>query len=285
MKSLLLVLLVTFISTHIPSKDTFEVKGNVYHFNDNRPISGVKISVKGTTLETYTDAKGSYQLSIQNNKSILTATASGFEKQEIPVAGRLRLDFYLKPVIPSTVSENEVEIDLAIEDRVNSKGRSKYLPAEARKAQSYHGSPYTLLSDAYFPHNTEEYAFIEENIFHEPTRKPLSTFSIDVDAASYSNVRRFLQQGQRPPKDAVRIEEMVNYFNYDYPKPEGEHPFSVYTELSQAPWNSDHQLLHIGLQGRKIATDNLPPSNLVFLIDVSGSMNSPNKLGLFEISF
>ena len=133
--------------------------------------------------------------------------------------------------------------------------------------------------------NTEEYDAINENIFHEALKNPLSTFSIDVDAASYSNVRRFINSGQRPPKDAVRIEEMVNYFDYDYDQPKGEDPFAVITEISTAPWNSKHKLIHIGLQGKKIPTDKLPPSNLVFLLDVSGSMNQPNKLPLLKTSF
>jgi Ca-activated chloride channel family protein len=133
--------------------------------------------------------------------------------------------------------------------------------------------------------NTEAYNTINENIFHDALRNPLSTFSIDVDAASYSNMRRFISNGQQPPKDAVRIEEMVNYFDYDYQQPKGEDPFNIYTEISAAPWNAKHKLVHIGLQGKKIPTDNLPASNLVFLIDVSGSMSDPNKLPLLVASF
>jgi Ca-activated chloride channel family protein len=133
--------------------------------------------------------------------------------------------------------------------------------------------------------NTEEYEGLEENTFHGADKKPLSTFSIDVDAASYSNLRRFINNGQRPPKDAVRIEEMINYFDYDYKEPKDGRPFSVYTEISQTPWNDKHQLIHIGLQGRKVSVENLPASNLVFLIDVSGSMGHPNKLPLVKKSF
>ncbi len=98
-------------------------------------------------------------------------------------------------------------------------------------------------------------------------------------------MRRFINNGQRPPKDAVRIEEMVNYFDYSYEQPKDDHPFSVITEISQAPWNNKHKLVHIGLQGKKISTENLPSSNLVFLIDVSGSMDEPNKLPLLKTSF
>lgn len=133
--------------------------------------------------------------------------------------------------------------------------------------------------------NTEDYSAIHENRFQEVTKAPLSTFSIDVDAASYSNMRRFINNGQKPPADAVRIEEMVNYFNYEYPQPTGEDPFALVSEVAACPWNPDHQLLHVGLQGLKIATEDLPASNLVFLIDVSGSMGSPNKLPLLQSSY
>jgi len=135
------------------------------------------------------------------------------------------------------------------------------------------------------PFNTECYDRIYSNTFLDVASNPLSTFSIDVDAASYSNVRRFINQGSLPPKDAVRIEEMINYFTYDYPQPKGKHPFSITTELSSCPWNNDHRLVHIGLQGRKIPVEKLPPGNLVFLLDVSGSMNTPVKLPMLKAAF
>ena len=128
----------------------------------------------------------------------------------------------------------------------------------------------------------ERYAEISENPFLEASRAPLSTFSIDVDTASYANVRRYLNDGRLPPKDAVRIEELINYFEYDYPQPVGDVPFSVSTETAVSPWNAKHKIVQIGLQGKKIALDNTPAANLVFLIDVSGSMNSPDKLPLLK---
>jgi len=133
--------------------------------------------------------------------------------------------------------------------------------------------------------NTEEYDRIYENVFKDVIQNPLSTFSIDVDTASYSNVRRFIIQSQLPPKDAVRIEEFINYFNYEYPSPKNEHPFSITTEISTCPWNTQHQLLHIGLQGKKIPPEKFPANNLVFLIDVSGSMDSAVKLPLLKSAF
>ncbi|MCP4441583.1 MAG: DUF3520 domain-containing protein [Aureispira sp.] len=130
--------------------------------------------------------------------------------------------------------------------------------------------------------NTEEYDEIKDNPFKSSKENPLSTFSIDVDNAAYSNVRRYIEMSQLPPKGAVRIEEMINYFTYDYPQPTGAHPFSITTEIGQAPWNNDHQLVHIGLQGKNLDYDNLKPSNLVFLIDASGSMSNQNKLPLLK---
>lgn len=131
-------------------------------------------------------------------------------------------------------------------------------------------------------YNTEEYSRIYDNEFKDSKKDPLSTFSIDVDKASYSNVRRFITQNQLPPADAVRIEEMINYFSYNYPKPQNNQPFSITTEYTDCPWNKNHQLVHIGLQGKEIAMDNLPANNLVFLLDVSGSMESPDKLPLLK---
>ncbi len=130
--------------------------------------------------------------------------------------------------------------------------------------------------------NTEQYAAITENPFVIALDQPQSTFSIDVDTASYANVRRLLQEGRKPPSGAVRIEELVNYFAYDYPQPAGEHPFSVTTELASCPWQSDHQLLRVGLKGREMERKQRPACNLVFLLDVSGSMMDARKLPLVK---
>ena len=133
--------------------------------------------------------------------------------------------------------------------------------------------------------NTEAYDHQVENPFVAVNQQPLSTFSIDVDTASYSNVRRFLQSGQLPPKGTVRIEELLNYFSYDYPQPEGDVPFSSNIEIAECPWKPSHRLARIGLKGKEIAVDKRPVSNLVFLIDVSGSMHAQNKLPLVVQGF
>ncbi|MEZ4766318.1 MAG: von Willebrand factor type A domain-containing protein, partial [Calditrichia bacterium] len=132
---------------------------------------------------------------------------------------------------------------------------------------------------------TEEYSRITESGFREVIASPMSTFAADVDAASYANARRFIMRNQMPHPDVVRTEEFVNYFDYDYPQPEGDHPLSINIEYGECPWNSDNQLVHIGLRGKEIAKSDQKASNLVFLIDVSGSMKSPDKLPLLKESF
>lgn len=132
--------------------------------------------------------------------------------------------------------------------------------------------------------NTEGYDYLPENVFKTPAQDALSTFSIDVDTASYANIRRFVHNGSLPPKDAVRIEEMVNYFPYAYAEPENGRPFAVHVETAAAPWKAQHRLVKIGLKGKSVEWGNTPSSNLVFLIDVSGSMESPNKLPLLRKS-
>lgn len=152
----------------------------------------------------------------------------------------------------------------------------------------YEASETAAVEDPYLENgsfNTEEYDYIEENSFLSVSAEPFSTFAADVDTASYANLRRMILSGEQPPADAVRIEEMINYFSYDYPEPENGAPFSVTTELAPCPWNKDTDLLLIGLQAKKIDPGSLPASNLVFLIDVSGSMSDANKLPLVKRAF
>ena len=160
--------------------------------------------------------------------------------------------------------------------------------------------PAMAMAPGFMPDNTERYAHAEQNPVRLASRDPVSTFSLDVDTASYANVRRFLRHGELPPEDAVRVEELVNYFPYDYPATAGPHPFGIGTEVARAPWNPAHLLLRIGVKaqephrGRAGATDAgitadvqstaLPPANLVFLVDVSGSMDEPDKLPLVQAS-
>ena len=250
------------------------IRGTVTSIDDGSPIPGVNIVIKGTTNGTITDQQGKYQIKVQSNRDVLVFSLIGYTTDEIVVGGRSIIDL----IMSSDVKQ--------LSEIVNTGRPSKIFRMEAKSKAM--GASYSIAADEemyYQPFNTEEYDAINENIFLEATNNPLSTFSIDVDAASYSNMRRFLNNGQMPPKDAVRIEEMVNYFDYEYEQPNNEHPFSITTEISAAPWNEQHKLVHIGLQGKTIPTDNLPPSNLVFLLDVSGSMNSVNKLPLLKSGF
>lgn len=272
---LLLVAISLLLSAHFAVKPPHTIHGIVKDDNGD-PLIGASILVKGTTLGTVTDLEGRFSLTTQDSCATLVVSYTGYETQEIKsaCAGKpIRVK-----LAPSNVSLSEVI--------VLGGGR----PARKAKAEmgqavmSYAPYPAPRPQEGYY-HNTEDYSPIAENRFHKATDTPLSTFSIDVDAASYSNMRRFLKNGQMPPADAVRIEEMINYFDYQYPQPTGEHPFEVVAEMSECPWQPEHRLLHIGLKGREIATDKLPPSNLVFLIDVSGSMDSPNKLPLLQSAF
>ena len=174
-----------------------------------------------------------------------------------------------QPVLSTNANASNANVGVVSNMSANTDGAGQLAEARPQEDESARG---------------ESYAKIEENPFLETARAPLSTFSIDVDTASYSNTRRFLNEGRLPPKDAVRIEELVNYFSYDYPQPAGSAPFSVRTEVADCPWNARHRLVHIGLQGRKVSTENMPPANLVFLIDVSGSMDEPRKLPLVKSS-
>lgn len=142
----------------------------------------------------------------------------------------------------------------------------------------------TIKADQDIDYNNEEYAALVENAFELTRNQPVSTFSIDVDNASYSNVRRMINYGSKVDKNSVRVEEMINYFKYNYPQPANGDPFSINTEYSESPWNPKHKLLKIGLQGKNIPMDRLPASNIVFLIDVSGSMSQENKLPLLKSS-
>ena len=169
---------------------------------------------------------------------------------------------------PTTSNKRIITADMKEYEASAAKADTQ-VPGEARKKRGF---------------NTEDYNHIVENRFLAATQNPLSTFSIDVDEAAYSNIRRFINQGSIPPAGAVRIEEMINYFDYRYPQPQKEDPFSVNTEISECPWSPQHRLVHIGLQGKEIPMQNLPNANLVFLIDVSGSMQDENKLPLVRAS-
>lgn len=254
------------------------ITGSVTDFNDGSPLPGVSILIKGASTGAATDQHGRYSLAIPDDKATLVFRYIGYKTQEVKVGKRDVMDVKLQ--LDQHTLHEVVVVEQSMSRALAGKVAGVFSGRNRAENMTYVASP--VFDAAPMVHNTENYDFIKENSFLDAQKNPLSTFSIDVDNASYSNVRRFLNQGQRPPADAVRIEEMVNYFNYDYSQPTGDAPFSVTTELSACPWNKDNQLLHIGLQGKRVPTDKLPASNLVFLIDVSGSMFSPDKLPLVK---
>jgi len=247
------------------------------------PLPGVALTLTDMAtkaeFKTRSDAKGAFVFSVlPPGKYELRAELAGFKKlvaKALTVKAGQTTTVGLK-MLPGALNDEHVVKEAERREKTEFLGGvvGGVMPARA----TY---PAQMPPDF----STEEYDRIYELRFLSAIDNPLSTFSIDVDTASYANVRRFLKSNSIPPKDSVRIEEMVNYFVYDYPLPEGDKPFSISAEVSSCPWNPSRRLVHIGLQGREIRSDKLPPSNLVFLIDVSGSMNAPEKLPLLKSSF
>ncbi|NMM48942.1 vWA domain-containing protein [Marinigracilibium pacificum] len=291
MKHIFPILFAALFIVAFSAQATHTVSGVVTN-EEGIGIPGVNVLLKGTTKGTVTDISGAYTLTLEDSKGTLTFTSVGYLTQEIQINGQTEINVRLK----ENISElTEVVVTGLRKDKKAEFSKSKVAksvetiglaPAMDQASMEYEETiNFNLDIDLGENHNTEDYSTIHENQFHKPEDQPLSTFSIDVDAASYSNVRRFLSMGIKPPVDAVRIEEMINYFNYDYEEPTDEHPFSITTEIADCPWQSDHYLLHVGLQGKRIPTEDLPASNLVFLIDVSGSMSDANKLPLLKSAF
>lgn len=277
MKTRLSIFAIVFLAAVISAfTGTLTITGKV---TDSRgyPLPGVNVLAKGTSTGVVTDLYGDYKITVNDQVKILQFSFIGCITAEEKIAGRLIINVSLK--------DNQMDLQEIVVTGYSSKREMKSasydMAAPSVAFTNSHGSfnrPRPVF-------NTEGYAAVNENGFKGVKNNPLSTFSIDVDNASYTNIRRFINNGQLPPADAVRIEEMINYFRYDYPEPEGQHPFSVYTELAVCPWNKKHQLLQVGLRGKNIDKSSLPPSNLVFLIDVSGSMSDPNKLPLLKSAF
>ena len=279
------------------------------------PIANASVTVKGTRSGTSSKADGTYRIAVTHTNATLVFSAIGYENTEVKVNKQTLINVALKPVTASL--QEVVVVGYGVKKKKSVTGSSVTIkssplnsaPAFEQVLQgkvagltvTTNGNPgysssIRIRGISSINHNNgfinteaddldrEGYDNITENKFFKVTDNPLSTFSIDVDAASYSNVRRILNDGQLPPAGAVRIEEMINYFKYDYPQPAKDQPFSINTEIANAPWNRQHKLVMIGLQGKKIDMDNLPASNLVFLVDVSGSMDEPDKLPLVKTS-
>jgi Ca-activated chloride channel homolog len=284
---LILIAPIIFIMLAFRPVNSYTITGTITDDNGS-PIPSASIFLKGTTQGTTSDAKGVFHLTISKLSGILVVSAVGYDNKEIKLkASTTTINVSLKTagaslqeVVVTALGVRRSEKSLGYATAYNSPMTGKVSGVYVQGDMS----SYYRDSDQKQDFNREGYDNISENKFLKATDNPLSTFSIDVDAASYSNVRRFLNQGQLPPAGAVRIEEMVNYFKYEYPQPTNNDPFSINTEISDAPWNKDHKLVLIGLQGKKIPTENLPASNLTFLIDVSGSMSGPERIGLVKAS-
>jgi len=284
MKKLLFILTIFVALTGFKRDTTTRtITGTVYSADDKQPLHGVSVLVKGTNIGTHTNAAGTYSINVPGGSTTLVFSFIGYQSQTIIIGTNTKLDVTLKA---SSNSLNEVVAAGYSYDhaRYSLSGRAEGLQmAKQYKVSKEARNIYGYMAPTSVADN-ESYKGITENTFTNAASTPLSTFSVDVDAASYSNVRRFINNGQLPPADAVRVEEMINYFNYDLAGPTDSGPVAIHTELSSAPWNTKHRLLRIGLKAKTIPTKNLPASNLVFLVDVSGSMNMDNKLPLVQSS-
>jgi Ca-activated chloride channel family protein len=300
----------------------FLIRGMVRDAATQRALAGITVSVTGTTFGVQTDANGAYQLMLSSQAPgtslQVVARGIGYARADrtIRVTGdSARVDFALNAsnqtlssVVVAAEATAPVErrkVGQAAAD-MNMIGRvaggrvapaypvavsPAYAPTMTRSTSvpprgdgRRRWEPNSRDSSVSIDWNREQYDRINDNPFLAVAGNPRSTFSVDVDRSSYGNVRRFLTQGQVPPADAVRIEELVNYFPYALEAPRGEAPVAITTEAMPAPWQPKHQLVRVALQARRIDVDRLPPSNLVFLIDVSGSMMSPDKLPLVKES-
>ena len=278
---LLAIVCTIFIFTANTFAQQIQVSGIVTDAQTHELIVVATVTEKGSKKGTLTDTKGRYTITTQHGKTLVFSFL-GYVKKEVVVKSGY-IDVALTPdqkaleeiVVMGYVSQRKSDIsgsisakDIADVKVTNYYPQSSFMPVIRKQAQP----------------NTEEYGSFKENRFLSAKEQALSTFSLDVDAASYGNMRRMINMGQKPPKDAIRVEELINYFGYNYPKPSGKDPVSINTETSICPWDATHRLVKIGVKAREIPSENLPASNFVFLLDVSGSMDVPNKLELVKSS-
>ncbi|MEN2718720.1 von Willebrand factor type A domain-containing protein [Capnocytophaga sputigena] len=256
----------------------YEVTGKVTDVS-NDPLPGVSVLIKGTTQGVSTDFDGKYTIKVKNG-DILEFSSLGMKTKQVKVNGQ--------KVINVVLEEDNVALQEVVVTSYETAKRRDVTSSSIRirGAGSVSGN-YGTKNGYTLNTSRETYKAIDEGGFKKTAKDPVTTFSADVDRASYSNVRRMLNYGQKPHKDAVRIEELINYFDYNYTPPaEGSKtPLNATTTLSSCPWNPDNYLLRIGLQAKKIDLTKAPPSNIVFLIDTSGSMDEPNKMPLLKASF
>lgn len=266
-RAIMLVLLMAVICLGTMNAQTITVTGIVTDAADGTSITGCSVVNNRSKSGAITDVNGRYSIQAQKG-DVLLFRFIGY-KEEKRVVKSVKLDVKMKTD------------DVALEECV-------VVGYGTMKTKAMTGAYVAVCPTAMYDMdtrmNTEEYDRIQENGFKSVADTPLSTFSIDVDPASYSNMRRFINRGELPPADAIRTEELVNYFSYDYPKPTGNDPVKITVEAGTCTWNTAHRLVRIGLKAKEIPTEQLPASNLVFLIDVSGSMWGANRLDLVKSS-
>lgn len=258
------ILIILFFSAFLMQGQVKTISGIVS--DDSGVLPGVTILEKGTNNGAETDFDGKYTIKVRKG-AVLVFSFVGMKTVEKKIEDITTINVVLENdnvldeivVVAYGVSKNKV---FSTGSAIRIKSRNQILTS-----------------------NRESYATRNENVFKRVLGNPLSTFSIDVDKAAYSNIRRLINEGKKVPKDAVKIEEMINYFDYDYPQPQKKHPFSITTDVVKTPWNVKTRLVRIGLKGKEYKQDNLPASNLTFLIDVSGSMGGANKLPLLKKAF
>jgi len=286
--------LFALLSFAFTSKTDRTITGTVKDQN-NDPVPFAVIMLIPTTKSFTADASGHFKITINDQIKFLAVSAVGLKAIKVQITNATsyavvmqRTTSAVTDVVVTTAlgRQNAPQIGYdVLENKLP--GSHIYYNRNAPNTSAQAGDEEDTTSDNWRYNNdfnTESYDHIVENPFLKTNDNPLSTFSIDVDAAAYANVRRFINQQQLPPAGAVRIEELINYFTYNYPQPQRDDPFSINTEISDCPWNAQHKLVLIGLQGKKLSTQNLPASNLVFLIDVSGSMDEEDKLPLVKSS-
>jgi len=256
----------------------YEVSGKVVDANTGTALAGVQVSNVATKALVRTDDKGNYRIQVLDGKNTLIFSYIGYLEQRIAVNHRTTIDVAL-------AQQNTTLDEVVVTGSERRAKRQTASVMNVNAALSGQVSGLYIRGTGYVPNqNQESYQKIKENKFINPRKEPLSTLAADVDAASYSNVRRFINSGTLPEKDAVRVEEMINYFQYQVAGPKNGEPVNIVTELTKAPWNTTHQLMRVTLKAKDIPTANLKASNLVFLIDVSGSMMGPGRLPLVKAS-
>ena len=293
--SALAALLATTLAFAATPADDLRIVGSVTHAATGAGVPAAQVFIATLNIGVLSDASGRYALvipraALPGGDLRVSVQRIGFRSVDVLIGAA---DFGSSELVRNVMLQEEaLQLDEIVVVGAPGATQRRALGNSVQRVEAELVEAAASVYASPPPHpgggggwNREQYAHIEENRFKSARDNPLSTFSIDVDRASYSNVRRFLLGERRlPPVDAVQIEEMVNYFSYDYARPRGEHPVAVTTELGVAPWSRDHRLLRIGLASSPIHTEELPPSNLVFLLDVSGSMSSPDKLPLVKRS-